>query len=166
MNLTERSKRIHLANHHWWHTKEGVPIERNFQELLMLTVSEVAEAMEGERKNLMDDHLSHRKMAEVELADTVIRLLDLAAGFKLELGEVYVAHIAKNKGEALFQIVCEITYLASERDWLHCVLSHIISYCKKHSYDLEGAIEEKLLYNATRADHTYEAREEEGGKKF
>ena len=39
----------------------------------MLTISEIAEAMEGERKNLMDDHLPHRKMAEVEIADAYIR---------------------------------------------------------------------------------------------
>ncbi|XUM19805.1 hypothetical protein ACRAVF_19255 [Bradyrhizobium oligotrophicum S58] len=38
----------------------------------MLIVSEIAEAMEGERKSLMDDHLPHRKMVEVELADTLI----------------------------------------------------------------------------------------------
>lgn len=44
--------------------------------LLMLIVSEVAEAMEGERKNLMDDKLPHRLMAEVELADAVIRIAD------------------------------------------------------------------------------------------
>lgn len=44
--------------------------------LLMLIVSEVAEAMEGERKDLMDDKLPHRKMAEVELADAVIRIFD------------------------------------------------------------------------------------------
>ena len=37
----------------------------------MLIVSEIAEAMEGERKDLMDDKLPHRKMAEVELADAL-----------------------------------------------------------------------------------------------
>ena len=44
----------------------------------MLIVSEIAEAMEGDRKNLMDDHLPYRSMLEVELADAVIRILDLA----------------------------------------------------------------------------------------
>lgn len=45
---------------------------------LALVHSEVSEATEGVRKGLMDDHLSHRPMAEVELADAIIRAFDLA----------------------------------------------------------------------------------------
>lgn len=45
---------------------------------LMLIVSEIAEAMEGERKDLMDDKLPDRKMAEVELADAIIRICSYA----------------------------------------------------------------------------------------
>lgn len=56
-----------------WHSKP-----REVGTCLMLIVSEIAEAMEGDRKNLMDDHLPDRKMIEVELADAVIRILDLA----------------------------------------------------------------------------------------
>jgi len=48
--------------------------------------SEVSEAMEGARKNLMDDHLPERPMLEVELADAVIRIMDLAGGLNLDLG--------------------------------------------------------------------------------
>lgn len=70
----------------WWHDLEtGEPLNRNKGELLMLIVSEVAEAMEGERKDLMDDHLPHRKMAEVELADAVIRILDYSCAFGYDL---------------------------------------------------------------------------------
>lgn len=77
---------IHLNNYQWWHhLKTGAPLDRNKGELLMLIVSEVAEAMEGERKDLMDTHLPHRKMAEVELADVLIRIFDYAgaAGYDL-----------------------------------------------------------------------------------
>lgn len=80
---------IHSANVQagWWSDLEtGEPKERNVGELLMLVVSEVAEAMEGHRKNLMDDKLPHRKMIEVELADAVIRIFDMAGGLKLDLG--------------------------------------------------------------------------------
>lgn len=73
----------------WWHdVKTGEPITANpycFSNKLMLTVSEISEAMEGDRKNLPDDKLPHRPMREVELADAVIRIFDLAGGFGLDL---------------------------------------------------------------------------------
>tara|TARA_R110002020_G_scaffold62613_1_gene167337 strand:+ start:10299 stop:10670 length:372 start_codon:yes stop_codon:yes gene_type:complete len=45
---------------------------------MCLIHSEVSEMMEGFRKGLPDDKLPHRPMAEVEAADVIIRLLDLA----------------------------------------------------------------------------------------
>ena len=65
----------------WW----DKTTERDVPRLLMLCVSELAEAMEGHRKNLMDDHLPDRKMLEVELADTVIRIFDMAGGLNLDV---------------------------------------------------------------------------------
>lgn len=116
MNLNDYSKEVHAANQKWWQDMNtGSPLKRNKGELLMLIVSEVAEAMEGERKDLMDDKLPHRKMAEVELADALIRILDYAAGF---------------------------------------------------GYDLEGAYQEKMAYNAVRKDHSHEARQAANGKKW
>lgn len=106
---------IHDANLRWWRTPGGHAIDRNTGELLMLVVSEIAEAMEGHRKGLMDDHLPHRWMFEVELADAMIRIFDLAGA---------------------------------------------------HNLDIGGALVEKLAYNATRKDHTYEERMKEGGKKY
>ena len=66
----------------------------------MLIVSEIAEAMEGERKSLMDDKLPHRPMAEVELADAVIRIFDYAAGFGYDLGGAYVEKMEYNRTRA------------------------------------------------------------------
>lgn len=54
---------------------------------LCLIHSEVSEAMEGDRKNLMDDKLPHRPMMEVELADAVIRIFDLAGAMGYNLGD-------------------------------------------------------------------------------
>lgn len=115
-DLNELAKRVHRANIKWWQNLEtGQPIKRNKGELLALIHSEISEALEGERKNLMDDKLPHRKMAEVELVDAIIRILDYAAGF---------------------------------------------------GYDLQGAFDEKMAFNATREDHTHEARRLAGGKQF
>lgn len=171
-SLNEMARRVHEANKHWWtDINTGQPIVRNKGELLALAISEVSEALEGERKNLMDDHLPHRRMAEVEMADTVIRLLDFAAGFDVRLMEGF-EHIClpPNKGEALFritQLICksfEGAYLSATG--ISLVIANIQAYCKCHGYDLEGAIEEKLAYNATRPDHTHAARKADGGKKF
>jgi NTP pyrophosphatase (non-canonical NTP hydrolase) len=79
-------RRIHKANEKWWHDLHtGEPKKRNVGEMLMLAVSELSEAMEGHRKDLMDDKLPHRKMFEVELADTCIRIFDMAQGLGIDL---------------------------------------------------------------------------------
>lgn len=73
----------------WWHDPKGEHLTKNpltFSNKLMLIVSEVAEAMEGDRKDSMDDKLPHRKMAEVELADALIRICDLAGAYGYDLG--------------------------------------------------------------------------------
>ena len=63
---------------------------------LCLTHSEVSEAMEGHRKGLADDKLPHRPMVEVELADAVIRIADLAGALGLDLGGAIAEKMAFN----------------------------------------------------------------------
>lgn len=78
----------------------GEAPKRNVGELLCLTHSELSEGMEGARKNLMDDHLPHRKMLEVELADAVIRIFDMAGGMNLDLGGAVAEKLAYNARRA------------------------------------------------------------------
>jgi NTP pyrophosphatase (non-canonical NTP hydrolase) len=108
----------------WWTDAEtGEDVRQWPEKFFMLWVatklalihSETSEALEAQRKDLMDDKLPHRKGLEVELADAVIRIFDLAGGLGMDLG---------------------------------------------------GAIEEKLAYNAKRADHKIDHRAATGGKKF
>lgn len=106
----------HQANIGWWvdiHT--GMPKPRNHGELIALIHSELSEALEADRKNLMDDKLTHRHGLEVELADALIRIFDMAGGLGLDIG---------------------------------------------------GAMVEKLVFNAQRADHKRENRIADGGKKY
>lgn len=63
---------------------------------LCLTHSEISEGMEGHRKGLMDDKLPHRPMLEVELADAVIRIADLAGALRLDLGGAIAEKLAYN----------------------------------------------------------------------
>jgi NTP pyrophosphatase (non-canonical NTP hydrolase) len=87
-NINQLSNEIHEENVQagWWtDLSTGLKKDRNVGELLCLIHSEISEAMEGYRKNLQDDKLPHRKMFEVELADTLIRIFDLAGAHNLDL---------------------------------------------------------------------------------
>lgn len=63
---------------------------------IALCHSELSEALEGDRKNLTDDHLPHRTMAEVELADAAIRIFDLAGVMGYDLGAAIAEKLAYN----------------------------------------------------------------------
>ena len=72
----------------------GEPVERNFGEVVALMHSELSEALEADRKGLMDDKLPHRDGREVEFADCIIRILDTAAAHGMDLAG---AIIEKNR---------------------------------------------------------------------
>lgn len=102
--INDMSDYIHELNVNagWWtsiHTGERIdPNAPNVVPAkMMLVVSEMAEAMEGYRKSLMDDHLPTRPMVEVELADTFIRIFDLAGALGLDLGGAIIDKIKYNK---------------------------------------------------------------------
>lgn len=89
-------RRIHRQNRQmgWWDKP------REMGTLLCLVHSEISEAMEGARKNLMDDHLPHRSMLEVELADAIIRILDIAESENLDVIGAIVEKVAYNRKRA------------------------------------------------------------------
>ena len=92
----------------WWNTKNGVDVRDCDPEFFKLWVgtklalvhSEISEGLEGFRKSKMDDHLPHREMLEVELADAVIRIFDLAGGLHMNLGAAIAEKLAYNAQRA------------------------------------------------------------------
>lgn len=92
-DITRLAGYIHSQNIKagWWDKP------REIGTLLMLIVSEVAEAMEGDRKGLMDDKLPHHEMLHVEIADAIIRLLDLASHKKAPIGRIVMEKLAYNR---------------------------------------------------------------------
>jgi len=91
----------------WWHTGGGQDLRQSCIEggilggalvaqKLCLIHSDISEAMEGHRKGLPDDKIPHRPMIEVELADAMIRICDLAGALNLDLGGAIAEKLAYN----------------------------------------------------------------------
>lgn len=86
MNLNDLAATCHQAALRWWQDPvTGHRLERNKGEMIALMHSELSETLEGERKGSMDSHLPHRKSAEVELVDVLIRLFDYAGAYGYDL---------------------------------------------------------------------------------
>ena len=82
-------------------TTEPIPVDGLIvSQKLALIHSEVSEALEGDRKGLMDDHLPDLKMFDVELGDAAIRLFDLAGAKRSNLGRAFVRKLQYNQRRA------------------------------------------------------------------
>ena len=191
MDINKLAKEIFEQNKAagWWDD-----MNRCIYQTLQLVNTEIAEATEGVRKDLMDDHLPHRKMEEVELADAMIRMLDLGGrcGWVHEDEWVmtdedlreFVSILRLEKPSrgllhlGLSMVVTDIAKVLQEYDSPYELVSTDINYeysqfinsvlcvCHYHGYDLFETIEEKISYNKSRLDHKRENRVKEGGKKI
>ncbi len=95
--LDSIARNVAEVNERWWRDPlTDAKKDRNVGEMLMLCVSELAEALEGHRKDLMDDKLPQYKMFDVEIVDTFIRLFDIAGHLIPDFGEIFNAKMAFN----------------------------------------------------------------------
>jgi len=168
------SKQIHQQNLEvgWWDDDPCILTK------IQLINVEIAKATEAERKNIMDDHLPHRKGGEVELADALIKTLDL--GDRLDLKYLgcegsWSTHLCYGDSAPLMHLSivymvvdfassyglrggCDVAYTA--------LINAIIHTALRLDYDILGAMIEKLECNKNRPDHKRENRAQEGGKKW
>lgn len=178
INLVELQEKIHAQNVEmgWWDES------RPFDVFVCLFHSELSEAMEGDRKGLMDDHLPQYPMFQVELADFVIRVFDYlgSTGFSESdyddascmLGDsidklsptrlISRLHIAVS----LATIEDKYGNWADSCSLLAGAILTSFMYANNENFDLHKIILEKVEYNKHRADHKRENRAKEGGKKY
>lgn len=186
LDLRSLAAEIHADNISagWWKQDEVTKrtLHRNVGELLALIHSEISEADEGFERELMDDHLPHRRMVEVELADVAIRALDMLGFYSAHWGD---------EGERRF-VPLPLPEYAVWDHWcrlMHRTTTQALEGFRKGDnargatalvgllgvvhfaaimfrYDLTGAIAEKRAFNARRLDHKPEHRAQAGGKAF
>jgi len=97
MTITEIQNEVHriAVKHGWWDSP------RSIGEVLMLMVTELAEAMEAYRGgNPKSDKIQGFSRMEEELADVIIRLLDFAGKQGLDIEGAVLAKMAYNEGRA------------------------------------------------------------------
>lgn len=112
MNIDDAATEIHtdVYSHGFWNEAEHTTnILQNINTQLSdkyeidlkisklgLVMSEVAEAIEAVRKRSMDDKITDMSGEVVELADTVIRILDYCGKYNLCLGEAIAKKLEYN----------------------------------------------------------------------
>ncbi|MES1926530.1 hypothetical protein [Salinisphaera sp. T31B1] len=165
----------------WWSDLEtGERITRNKGELLCLIHSELSEGFEADMSGQNDDKLPHRKGAEVELADALIRIADYMGGFGYPLyrdaeNEIRPAWMSWAGLHYLVDAIMEMERKRGKSEiqdvegigaCMSSLILAIVAYAERRRFDIWGAAREKLAYNAQRADHKPENRRKAGGKAF
>jgi len=193
MNLNKLRDEIHdnAVKHGFW---EG---ERSIAECLVLIHSEVSEALEADRNGkyakgnikpetiewmaktwekitfLENFILKVKDTFEDELADVVIRCLDLCGHLEIDVDKEMEHELSRNIfknaktiAEQLLELHCWITYAVTDDSYgeeyssssIVGIIDVTMELAKLHNIDIEKHIELKMKYNET--------REYKHGKKY
>lgn len=178
MKWNELAQSIHqdCVDAGWWEPYPNK--EDRWNTARVLICSELMEGLEGWRKDLDDDHLPQYKMLHVELADAMIRLLDGAAAWEIDLDyHPDERDLETVKCREVFeeQPIPEQLATTCTNLFDHTVMPAsnimrtficIIAMADLLEIPLLHIIQEKRAYNATRKDHKREARAAANGKRI
>lgn len=176
MNLNDLKDRAYnIAKAHGWHDKE-----LSDETYLMLIITEIAEAVNADRKGIRPDIEGYKEFMEAhdetaipyafddfikgsveeELADVVIRCLDFAGMRGWDLQHVLdnvqdISYIKDFFQEHTFASVsfdiCTDIILPEPKEAVRRTIAYICQYCLWRGIDIEWHIEQKMKYNELRA---------------
>jgi len=178
-DLRKFAQEVHSTNVKagWWGNATEKTIRDSMNTKLMLVLSELSEALEADRKNLGScKHLPHRESFDTELADALLRTLDIVVASGRNVDTVLPFH-----RPGMVKAVASMTSKLAVEPVPAC-LWHVSKAITAETYGLAVAqilaisvlrgvcvvevAREKMAYNKTRVDHTKEAREGKNGKKY
>ena len=179
MNLNElRDEAYSIAKANGWHEEE-----HSDEHCLMLIITEIAEAVQADRKNLHADVEAFKKYehtldfkenferqikntVEDELCDVVIRCLDLAGLRRFDLEEVEaLMEMAESikEGKGFIDLCYALSRISagddSTEEKVIAIIAVVLKYCELTAIDIDFFIHTKMNYNRLRGYH-------HGGKRY
>jgi len=148
----------------WWsEITTGEPKKRSVGELLILMVTEMAEAYSAWLVGSADDKLPQFPGLGVEMADLLIRAADFCGA--LQAGRIVAPSGVYNPGDEMFR---EIVAIANRYEAIRKT-PEAIGAKEEGDFiepqDVAQMTDAKLAFNAQRPDHKIEARLAEDGKR-
>ena len=176
MNLNELKDRAYkTAKSHGWHDKE-----LSDETYLMLIITEIAEAVQADRKGIRPDIEGYKEFVEAhdetaityafkkyikgcveeELADVVIRCLSFAGHRGWDLQHALDDLLSTSEADEIYgdETFAEVAYYAcsgiimaiDQEKVVHSVLGDVVSYCNYKGIDIDWHVEQKMRYNELR----------------
>ena len=176
MNLNELKDRAYkTAKAHGWHDKE-----LSDETYLMLIITEIAEAVQADRKGIRPDIEGFKEFVEAhdetaityafdkyikgcveeELADVVIRCLSFAGHRGWDLQHALDDLLSTSEADEIYgdETFAEVAYYAcsgiimaiDQEKAVHSVLGDVVSYCNYKGIDIDWHVEQKMRYNELR----------------